>query len=63
MTNKIDIPNPKVQPDKPLAYTLFNTPSKGNANQISAMNNVFQSQKNCPEKITKYLKKRKQNMS
>ena len=38
---QIDIPNPKLQPDKTLEYTLFNTPSNGNANQLSAMNNVF----------------------
>jgi hypothetical protein len=38
---QIDIPNPKLQPDKTFEYTLFNTPSKGNANQLSAMNNVF----------------------
>jgi hypothetical protein len=38
---QIDIPNPKLQPDKTFEYTLFNTPSNGNANQLSAMNNVF----------------------
>jgi hypothetical protein len=38
---QIDIPNPKLQPDKTLEYTLFHTPSNGNANQLSAMNNVF----------------------
>ena len=30
---QIDIPNPKLQPDKTLEYTLFNTPSNGNANR------------------------------
>jgi hypothetical protein len=38
---QIDIPNPKPQPDKTFEYTLFNTPSNGNANPPSAMNNVF----------------------
>ena len=38
---QIDIPNPKLQPDKTFEYTLFNTPSNGNANPPSAMNNVF----------------------
>jgi hypothetical protein len=38
---QIDIPNPKLQPDKTLEYTLFHTPSNRNANQLSAMNNVF----------------------
>jgi hypothetical protein len=38
---QIDIPNPKLQPNKTFEYTLFNTPSNGNANPPSAMNNVF----------------------
>ena len=38
---QIDIPNPKPQPDKTFEYTLFNTPSNGNSNPPSAMNNVF----------------------
>ena len=38
---QIDIPNPKLQPDKTFEYILFNTPSNGNANPPSAMNNVF----------------------
>ena len=39
---QIDIPNPKPQPDKTFEYTLFNTPSNGNATSPpSAMNNVF----------------------
>jgi hypothetical protein len=38
---QIDIPNPKLQPDKTFEYPLFHTPSNGNANQLSAMNNVF----------------------
>jgi hypothetical protein len=38
---QIDIPNPKLQPDKTFEYTLFNTSSNGNANPPSAMNNVF----------------------
>ena len=38
---QIDIPNPKLQPDKTFEYPLFDTPSNGNANQLSAMNNVF----------------------
>lgn len=38
---QIDIPNPKLQTNKRFEYTLFNTPSNGNANPPSAMNNVF----------------------
>ncbi len=39
---QIDIPNPKPQHDKTFDYTLFNTPSNGNATSPpSAMNNVF----------------------
>lgn len=37
---QIDIPNPKLQPDKTFEYILFNTPSNRNANPPSAMNNV-----------------------
>jgi hypothetical protein len=37
---QIDIPNPKLQPDKTFEYILFNTPSNGNANPPSTMNNV-----------------------
>jgi hypothetical protein len=38
---QIDIPNPKLQPDKTFEYILFNTPSNGNANPSSTMNNVI----------------------
>ena len=40
---QIDIPNPKLQPDKTFQYTLFDTSSTGNATSPppSAMNNVF----------------------
>lgn len=37
---QIDIPNPKLQPDKTFEYILFNTPSNGNANPPSTTNNV-----------------------
>jgi hypothetical protein len=37
---QIDIPNPKLQPDQTFEYILFNTPSNGNANPSSTMNNV-----------------------
>jgi hypothetical protein len=37
---QIDIPNPKLQPDKTFEYILFNTPSNENANPPSTMNNV-----------------------
>ena len=56
--NQIDIPNPKVQPDKTFEYTLFNTPSKGNANQISSMNNVFPELEKLSRKINKVFEKK-----
>jgi hypothetical protein len=37
---QIDIPNPKLQPDKTFEYTLFNTLSKGTA-PPSTMNNIY----------------------
>ena len=37
---QIDIPNPKLQPDKPFEYALFDTLSKGTA-PPSTMNNVY----------------------
>jgi hypothetical protein len=37
---QIDIPNPKLQPDKTYEYTLFNTLSKGTA-PPSTTNNVY----------------------
>ena len=37
---QIDIPNPKLQPDKTFEYALFDTLSKGTA-PPSTMNNVF----------------------
>ena len=37
---QIDIPNPKLQPDKTFEYALFNTLSKGTA-PPSTMNNVY----------------------
>ena len=37
---QIDIPNPKVQPDKTFEYPLFDTLSKGSA-PPSTMNNVY----------------------
>ena len=37
---QIDIPNPKLQPDKTFEYALFDTLSKGNA-PPSTMNNVY----------------------
>ena len=37
---QIDIPNPKLQPDKTFEYTLFDTLSKGTA-PPSTMNNVY----------------------
>lgn len=55
---QIDIPNPKVQPDKTFEYTLFYTPSKGNANQISAMNNVFPDLEKLSRKINKVFEKK-----
>jgi hypothetical protein len=55
---QIDIPNPKVQPDKTFEYTLFTTPSKGNANQISAMNNVFPELEKLSRKINKVFEKK-----
>ena len=56
--NQIDIPNPKVQPDKTFEYTLFNTPSKGNANQISSMDNVFPELEKLSRKINKVFEKK-----
>lgn len=55
---QIDIPNPKVQPDKTFEYSLFYTPSKGNANQISAMNNVFPDLEKLSRKINKVFEKK-----
>ena len=55
---QIDIPNPKVQPDKTFEYTLFTIPSKGNANQISAMNNVFPELEKLSRKINKVFEKK-----
>ena len=55
---QIDIPNPKVQPDKTFEYALFYTPSKGNANQISAMNNVFPDLEKLSRKINKVFEKK-----
>ena len=55
---QIDIPNPKVQPDKTFEYTLFNTPSKGNADQISSMNNVFPELEKLSRKINKVFEKK-----
>ena len=55
---QIDIPNPKVQPDKTFEYTLFNTPSKGNANQISSMDNVFPELEKLSRKINKVFEKK-----
>ncbi len=37
---QIDIPNPKLQPDKTIEYALFDTISKGTA-PPSTMNNVY----------------------
>jgi hypothetical protein len=31
---QIDIPNPKLQPNKTYEYILFNTPSNGNATHL-----------------------------
>ena len=56
--NQIDIPNPKLQPDKTFEYTLFNTPSKGNANQISSMNNIFPELEKLSRKINKVFEKK-----
>lgn len=55
---QIDIPNPKVQPDKTFEYILFNTPSKGNANQISSMDNVFPELEKLSRKINKVFEKK-----
>ena len=55
---QIDIPNPKVQPDKTFEYTLFNTISKGNANQISSMDNVFPELEKLSRKINKVFEKK-----
>ena len=55
---QIDIPNPKVQPDKTFESALFYTPSKGNANQISAMNNVFPDLEKLSRKINKVFEKK-----
>ena len=50
---QIDIPNPKLQPDKTYEYILFNTLSKGNA-PPSTMNNVYYSEL---EKLARKLNK------
>jgi hypothetical protein len=55
---QIDIPNPKVQPDKTFEYILFNTISKGNANQISSMDNVFPELEKLSRKINKVFEKK-----
>ena len=55
---QIDIPNPKVQPDKTFEYILFNTLSKGNANQISSMDNVFPELEKLSRKINKVFEKK-----
>ena len=55
---QIDIPNPKVQPDKTFEYILFNTPSKGNTNQISSMDNVFPELEKLSRKINKVFEKK-----
>jgi len=55
---QIDIPNPKVQPDKTFEYILFNTPSKGNTNQISPMDNVFPELEKLSRKINKVFEKK-----
>ena len=56
---QIDIPNPKLQPNKTFEYTLFNTPSKGNANPPSAMNNVsFPELEKLSRKLNKAFEKK-----
>jgi len=55
---QIDIPNPKVQHDKTFEYILFNTPSKGNTNQISSMDNVFPELEKLSRKINKVFEKK-----
>ena len=56
---QIDIPNPKLQPDKTFEYILFNTPSNGNANPPSTMNNVsFPELEKLSRKLNKAFEKK-----
>ena len=60
---QIDIPNPKLQPDKTFEYTLFDTLSKGTA-PPSTMNNVYYPElEKLARKLIKDLKKRERNIS
>ena len=56
---QIDIPNTKLQPDKTFEYMLFNTPSNGNANPPSTMNNVsFPELEKLSRKLNKAFEKK-----
>ena len=68
---QIDIPNPKLQPDKTFEYALFDTLSKGTA-PPSTMNNVYYPEleklarklnKTFEKKGAKYLLKKQKEMN
>jgi hypothetical protein len=54
---QIDIPNPKLQPDKTFEYALFNTLSKGTA-PSSTMNNVYPELEKLARKLNKTFEKK-----
>ena len=56
---QIDIPNPKLQPDGSLTYTLFNTSSNGNVSPSAIKNNSYNPElEKLSRKLNKTFKKK-----
>jgi hypothetical protein len=56
---QIDIPNPKLQPDGSLIYTLFHTSSNGNVSPSAIKNNAYYPElEKLSRKLNKTFKKR-----
>jgi hypothetical protein len=56
---QIDIPNPKLQPDKTLTYALFHTSSNGDVSPSEIKNNAYYPElEKLSRKLNKTFKKR-----
>jgi hypothetical protein len=57
--NQIDIPNPKLQPDGTLTYTLFGSPSNIDVSPAAVQNNAYYPElEKISKKINKIFKKK-----
>jgi hypothetical protein len=62
--NQIDVPNPRLQPDGTLTYSLFGNSSNIDVSPVAVQNNAYYPElEKISKKLNKAFKKKEQNSS